>query len=540
MKLSSQVSQVPLHTKAAITPRNQAAAQEAPQGDSVELGVSRHEIPGSYIAVSDRRAPAQLDGVNVEKVLGQAGDSTFMLVSGTEANLDRLAESGTQLLPNFQYEGKLFDEPVGARVLGTAAEAGRPGHLDIIHIDDAWAVTKGKGALGAITDTGVDTKHPALQGTFWHNAKEIAGNGVDDDKNGYVDDTIGWDVSNNDNNPHETGAYHHTHVHGIVLANEGTSGATGVAPQAEAMALQISGGSRGYSSAVVVESYLYAMNNGAKSINTSFNIDGFVGDKAIENTYRALADHDVLVFNSAGNSGEKDSARSKFEDVVLVGATETQPGSVDKRASFSNYGQGVDVAAPGKDIVATLPNGKVGSLSGTSMASPGAMGVDLLVQAAHPDWNRNQRWAQIAGTADSIDAQNPDMIDQLGAGRINAGRALTETVAPPTISVKETKGPNGGAKKLTVRFDKVLDPTSANDAKAWQVLNEQGEVVMQGAPKEVRLLTNQLEFNVGSLPAGKYELVGNAEVLKDPFGQALDGNRDGSVGGNSVTAFEVK
>lgn len=305
------------------------------------------------------------------------------------------------------------------------------------------------------------------------------------------------------------------------------------------MPLRIDGGKRRYSSAMVAEAYLYAMNNGAKSVNTSYNIDGFVGDRAIETAYRTLADNDVLVFNSAGNSGRLNPRRSAFEDVVLVASTD-HTGSVDKRSSFSNYGEGIDIASPGKDIMSTLPNGRVGALSGTSMASPGAMGLHALVQSANPDWNRAQRWAQIAGTADNIDAQNPTEAGLFGGGRINAGRALTETLPAPTVSVKESKNANGGVTKLTVRFDKVLDPASANVKESWQVLNSDGEVVMQGSPKEVRLLTNSLDFNVGSLPAGSYEFVASSESLKDPFGQALDGDRDGQAGGDFVHKFEVK
>ena len=84
-----------------------------------------------------------------------------------------------------------------------------------------------------------------------------------------------------------------------------------------------------------------------------------------------------------------------------------------------------------------------------------------------------------------------------------------------------------------------LDPATSNQPEAWRVVDSQGETVMQGAPKEVRLLTNEIEFNVGGLPAGSYTLIGSAEHLRDPFGQALDGNGDGVSGDNFVKAFEV-
>ena len=530
--------QVEISRGGEAAPAQAAAPQEQPD-------IRRTEIPGSFIVVADSNQLASLaenTGVQVERVLGTAGQSTFLLVQagkGDQAQLESLSAFQT-VMPNYEYEGKLYDDPIASDAPQEAPAAGRPRHLDIINIDQAWAVTKGSPyVITAITDGGVDLAHTELADSVYKNPKEIAGNGVDDDNNGFIDDVSGWDFTDNDNVAGHEGSDHHTHVHGIAHAREGTSGATGIAPGAKSMPLRIDGGRRRYSSAMVAEAYLYAMNNGAKSVNTSYNIDGFVGDQAIETTYRTLADNDVLVFNSAGNSGRLNPARSAFEDIVLVASTDST-GTVDKRSSFSNYGVGIDIAAPGKDIVSTLPSGRTGALSGTSMASPGAMGLHALVQSANPDWNRSQRWAQIAGTADNIDSLNPSEAGLFGGGRINAGRALTETLAAPTVSVKETKNPNGGVTKLTVRFDKVIDPKTANAKESWQVVNSQGEVVMQGSPKEVRLLTNSLDFNVGSLPAGSYEFVASSDSLKDPFGQALDGDRDGKAGGNFVHKFDVK
>ncbi len=530
--------QVEISRGGEAAPVQAAAPQEEPE-------IRRTEIPGSYIVVASNdqlKGLAENTGVQVERVLGTAGESTFLLVQAGKADQAQLESFGTfqSVMPNYEYEGKLYDEPIPSDAPRQAPEAGRPNHLNVINIDPAWAVTKGSPeVITAITDGGVDLSHPELKDSIYKNPNEIAGNGIDDDRNGFIDDISGWDFTDNDNVAGHEGSDHHTHVHGIVHAREGTSAATGVAPGAKSMPLRIDGGRRRYSSAMVAEAYLYAMNNGAKSVNTSYNIDGFVGDQAIETAYRTLADNDVLVFNSAGNSGRLNPARSAFEDVVLVASTD-HTGSVDKRSSFSNYGVGIDIASPGKDIVSTLPSGRTGALSGTSMASPGAMGLHALVQSAHPDWNRAQRWAQIAGTADNIDAQNAGQEGLFGGGRINAGRALTETLAAPTVSVKETTNPNGGVTKLTVRFDKVLDPNSANAKESWQVVNSEGEVVMKGSPKEVRLLTNQLDFNVGSLPAGSYEFVASSDSLKDPFGQALDGDRDGKAGGDFIHKFEVK
>ncbi|MBN9415244.1 MAG: S8 family serine peptidase [Candidatus Eremiobacteraeota bacterium] len=478
------------------------------------MEIQRRPIPGSYIVAADnRRAAALSREVHIEKVLGQSDETTFLLVQAQDARAD--------FMPNYEYTGDLFDKAL-------QGNAERPVHLDIIEAPRAWAVTRGNpDVTGAITDSGPDLTHPNLAGTLWQNPHEIEGNGIDDDGNGKIDDHSGWDYSDNDNNPSDPQGTHHTHVHGIVCAEPG-----GVAPEAKAMDLRIAGGKRPFSSSVLIESYLYAMNAGVKSINTSFNIDAFVGDKAIASTYRELADHDVLLFNSAGNDHKRNPKRSQFDDLILVASTDTAAATRDQRSDFSNYGVGIDISAPGADILSTLPGGRVGALSGTSMASPVVMGVDLLVQSAHPDWNAAQRWAQIAGTSDRLEG------DEMGYGRVNAGRALTETLSPPTVSVTTQTFPNGQTMELSVRFDKVLDPASAKDPRAFQVFNEQGEAVVSGAPKEVRLGTNQLRFDFAKLPKGHYKFVASGQLLRDPFGQQLDGNKDGQPGDDVVVEFQ--
>lgn len=464
-----------------------------------------------------------------EKVLGAVGQETYLLVEGP-LELAPLTFHGYDVFPNYVYSGEVFDTALPGFQSPPDEETQRPRHLEIVNVGPAWEITRGdQQAVSAVTDGGMDMNHPALQGALWKNPGEIAGNGLDDDKNGKVDDVHGYDFSDNDGNPGDPWGRHHTHVFGIAHA-QGDGSAQGLAPEAKGMALKIAGGRRRFSSAVMVESYLYALQEGAKSINTSYNIDGFVGDRALESVYRDLADNDVLLFNSAGNEGRRDPRRSVFEDVVLVASTQTAPQSVDRRSDFSNYGAGIDIAAPGSDIVSTLPDGRTGALSGTSMASPVAMGVDLLVRSANPDWNRAQRWAQIAGTTDPIEELNPGEAGMLGFGRINAGRALTEELPPPTLTALPNTFPNGQTLDVKVRFDKVFDPQATNHKEAWRVENAEGEVVMQGPPKEIRLLTNEVNFNVSHLPAGSYTLIGSAEHLKDPFGQPLDGNKDGVPG----------
>lgn len=536
MKVSSRSHQAPNRRR---LPQTDSKPDSANRPDSVSLSGNsgREPIPGSYIVRADTAKFQSLQEIvpnlRIEKMLGSAGDTTYLLVNHSTKNADGLSADGdviTEVHQNFRYNGNIYDE-----VMPSNVEETYPRHLDIIGARKAWEVTEGDPKqVSAVTDTGVDIHHPELVKSFWKNSDEVAGDGRDNDNNGYVDDVNGYDITDDDGDPNDTGSSHHTHVHGIMHAKHDGSGVTGVAPGSQGMALRIAGGKRGYSTAVVAEAYLYAMNNGAKTINTSFNIDRFVGDKAMESTYRSLADGDVLVFNSAGNAGRRDPRRSAFEDVVLVASTEASRDNPDRKSSFSNYGSAIDVAAPGSNILSTLPNGRQGTMSGTSMASPVAAGVDMLVRSAHPDWSRAQRWAQISGTADNIDSSNPGNEGLFGGGRVNAERALTEKLAPPTLRAGEVKND-----KLTVRFGKVLDPESANQRDAWKVLDSEGLTVMTGAPKEVRLLTNELKFDVSGLQPGEYKLVASADHLKDPFGQALDGDGDGEGGDNFVSEFRL-
>ena len=127
----------------------------------------------------------------------------------------------------------------------------------------------------AIVDTGVDLIHPELQGRFWVNEDEIPGNGIDDDHNGFVDDTLGYDVSGDiqtlfdpigDNDPTDM-VGHGTHIAGIVAANSNPQGVAGIAPFTRIMPVKIRPNA---TTAVGVAGIIYAVNAGAQVINISW------------------------------------------------------------------------------------------------------------------------------------------------------------------------------------------------------------------------------------------------------------------------------
>lgn len=244
-----------------------------------------------------------------------------------------------------------------------------------ISIDEAWNLETGSpNMVIAVIDTGVAFEHPDLSNNIWLNTDEISGNGIDDDNNGYIDDIVGWDFVNNDNNPSDYskdlyGNGHGTHVAGIIAAqgNNGI-GVTGVMWRCKIMPLQIFDlfEINSFLDSLIQEVNIilaieYAVDNGAKIINCSFG-----GGSFSQFTYDMINyanQNGVLIVAAAGNDGSDNDVNSKYPssydlpNIISVAATNAS----DELSSYSNYGiQSVDVAAPGgnapiANIYSTVP-----------------------------------------------------------------------------------------------------------------------------------------------------------------------------------------
>ena len=204
-------------------------------------------------------------------------------------------------------------------------------HHRIMQTEQAHTQVKGDGVTVAVTDTGVDYRHKDLSDNIWRNelefgltpdGEDLCKNAIDDDANSRVDDCNGWDFASQDNDPMPDSAreYHGSHVAGIVAATHDQDGVVGVAPEARVMAIKFYAAGK-WTSEMIFNSYKYAVDNGAKIINTSFNVDKFVDDM----TYRAALDlvyaKGAIVVNSAGNGGRKDPVRSILSKVLFVANT---------------------------------------------------------------------------------------------------------------------------------------------------------------------------------------------------------------------------
>ncbi|HEX6130514.1 MAG TPA: S8 family serine peptidase, partial [Actinomycetota bacterium] len=261
-----------------------------------------------------------------------------------------------------------------------------PGTPDAdVDAPEAWQVSTGAGVVVAVVDTGVDLSHPDLAANLWTNPGEVAGNGRDDDGNGYVDDVHGWDFAQDDAVPLD-GHGHGTHVAGTVAAVAGNGvGVAGVAPQSRVMALRMMGADGSGTVADAVEALLYAAENGADVSNNSWG--DAENSQAVADAVAFADAEGVLVVAAAGNSSSDNDATPHYPsgveapNVLSVAATDNRDGL----AWFSNVGaRTVDLGAPGAAILSTWPGGGYQALDGTSMATPHVSGAAALAKAAFP------------------------------------------------------------------------------------------------------------------------------------------------------------
>ncbi len=454
--------------------------------------------------------------------------------------------------PNYQYSGDILD------LTPNDPQFGNQYHHPLMQNDIAWDTTLGDpSVIVAVTDQGVELAHSDLAANIWVNSGEIAGNGIDDDGNGYIDDINGWDfvADDNDPNPLVPGDDHGTHVAGIAagVTNNGV-GISGTAGGASIMALRIQGSDGGFTSSIMADTFRYAIDNGATIANTSFNINGFVGDPTFTAGLQYYHDNGGLHFNSAGNSNQLNPVRQAFHQTILVASTTAS----DAKSGFSNYGTGIDVASPGSSIRSTVTNDGYGTKSGTSMAAPNAAGVAALVWSANPTWTRDMVAAAVLGTADNIDAQNPGFIGLLGSGRVNSANAIIadSLIPPPTVdslvglpadgtSVLVTDNVSG----FTLRFDQLMEPASVNDVTKITLVEVGADGAFGGgddvpvpitAATPYMVGTNEMVYTIdsGPLGVGRYAFTIDADVT-NPFGDQFDGDANGIAGDAYQIVFNI-
>jgi len=298
--------------------------------------------------------------------------------------------------------------------------------LNAIHASQAWDLTSGAGTIVAVIDTGLYLEHPDIKANVWRNSDEIANNGIDDDRNGRIDDINGWDFANSDNLPSD-GHGHGTHVSGTIAAtgNNGI-GIIGVAHGAKIMPLKALGDNGGGSAFDIALAINYAADNRADVINMSLAGQGF--SSTLEQAVARALVMDVVVIAAAGNNSINSQYMypANIPGLISVGSVANVANALPRLSYFSNTGPDIDLVAPGSNILSLKNDGGYQTLSGTSMAAPHVAGLAALIRSKYPDFTPAQVRALLVDSSIDLtsDGGLPGWDDIYGHGLINAEGAL--------------------------------------------------------------------------------------------------------------------
>ena len=329
----------------------------------------------------------------------------------------------TAALPDDTDFGKLW----GLRNTGSNEPKGSAGIEGAdVNALKAWDITKGSRAVKiAVIDTGVDYNHVDLKANMWVNSKEIPGNKIDDDNNGFVDDVYGYDFANNDSDPID-GNGHGTHCSGTIGAvhNNGT-GVAGVMENVTIMAIKFLGDDGSGSLEGAIKAIDYATMMDVDLMSNSWGGGG--RSEALLEAIKRASDKGIIFTAAAGNNSSNNDASPSYPasydvpNMVSVAATTAQ----NTLATFSSYGRNsVHIGAPGHNILSTVPGGKYDVYSGTSMATPHVSGVLGLLLAKEGRMDHRVLRERLTMTGVPVTALRGKT---LTGSRIDAFNLLTDT-----------------------------------------------------------------------------------------------------------------
>lgn len=478
--------------------------------------------------------------------------------------------------PNDPQFGNQWDKQnTGQNIQGQNGVAGAD-----TSVTEAWDTTIGsRDTVVAVIDTGVDLTHPDLIANLWVNPGEIAGNGLDDDSNGFVDDVNGYDFGDNDANPQDdaNNVFHHgTTVAGVIGASGNNGiGITGIAWNTSILALKIANNNGALTTAAIVAAHDYATlmigrginivasNNSYGAFQQTFYTNAPTGVSAERDAIQRFVDAGATFVASAGND-TFDNDNPNFTNfpssynipgVISVASTDNR----DQLSSFSNFGaQTVEIGAPGTDIYTTLEGGTYGYVSGTSYSSPVVAGAVALLKTVKPNASAVEVREALFNSVDAL----PSLQGRVrSGGRINIARALeiiqidgpvVRAVDPGAITQQVIAGTSNPLNTITVDFSKDLNASNVSAAAVSLVgagsdgsfgTSDDFTVSIASAvrsttdARRVTIGLNLGSFTGSRLPVSSYRLTLQPTGFRDTTGNFLNGNN--AAGSAQVYNFRV-
>lgn len=377
-----------------------------------------------------------------------------------------------------------------------------------------------------------DLNNPVNRGLVWDNngdgridagdlLRPLSEGGWDmgstkDGDSAHPDDLIGWNFVANSNNPYDDND-HGTNVAGILgaVGNNGT-GVSGVDWNVPIMPIKFIAADGSGSISAFIQGLYYAIQHGAKITNNSW--EGAPNSSALSQAISDAQQHGQIFVAAAGNEGANDdrsadypaSYSQSYNNVVAVAATDNN----DRLASFSNWGpSSVALAAPGVNILSTLPGGSYGTMSGTSMAAPEVAAALALVWGEHPTWSYTQVINQVLNTVDRLSSLQGKVST---GGRLDVAAAVgwnLSTQSPPVITAISAQGPtNYSMNSLWVTFNEPIDVSSFSSTSV-SLIAPNG----QSIPITVRVVNNSGDRGIALIfpnqtAVGTYRLSINSSV----------------------------
>jgi len=324
-----------------------------------------------------------------------------------------------------------------------------------IDAPEAWKITTGSpDVYVAIIDSGVEYDHPDLIANMWTNPGEIAGDGIDNDRNGYVDDIHGYDFLNDDGDPMDDYG-HGTNCAGVIAASPFNEGTVGVAWRVGIIAIKVIGSDgEGSTESDMVKAFQYInyLKNvqGVNIVATNNSYGGGTAESFSLAVRDAMAGVDqpgmspILHVCGAGNDSDDLEVTPLFpgaynlENIITVAATDAN----DRYMDFSSYGAtSVDLAAPGVNNFTTWLHHQTSLFGGTSASTPFVTGAAALVWSAFPNLTAAQVKQRILDNVDPIgQIGNNSSKPTLTNGRLNIAKALAgapvenDNKAPAVVS----------------------------------------------------------------------------------------------------------